>query len=198
MIKQFWDQRYAESEPVYGLQPNDFFKQFIDTHRPGTLLLPAEGEGRNAIYAAKKGWAVDAFDFSEVARKKALAFAAKENLSIHYSVMDMADFRATKKYDAIGLIYVHLPEAARKKFHQEIYQSLKTGGFLVLEAFAKEQIKLESGGPRDAALLYDAPGLCSDFPFLHILNCQQKNLYLQEGSYHQGEASVLRLLGQHL
>jgi hypothetical protein len=44
----FWDTRYKENETVYGNQPNTFFKQFIDTHQPGTLLLPAEGEGRNA------------------------------------------------------------------------------------------------------------------------------------------------------
>lgn len=69
---EFWDQRYRENASVYGLEPNPFFKAFIDKHKSGRLLLPAEGEGRNAIYAAAKGWQVDAFDFSEVSRDKAL------------------------------------------------------------------------------------------------------------------------------
>ena len=34
--------------------------------------LPAEGEARNAIYAAKKGGKVYAFDFSPIAQQKAL------------------------------------------------------------------------------------------------------------------------------
>lgn len=197
-MQQFWDQRYAENETVYGNEPNKFFKLFIDLHKSGTLLLPAEGEGRNAVYAASRGWQVDAFDFSQVAREKALDFARGERVVINYELKNIADFKAGKQYDAVGLIFVHLPEVLRKKFHQEVYNSIKPGGFMVLEAFAKEQAQLESGGPRDATLLYDAPSLCNDFPFLHMISCEQKEIFLEEGDYHKGKASVLRMIGQRL
>lgn len=197
-MQPFWDQRYAEEKMIYGNQPNKFFKSFIDTHKPGTLLLPAEGEGRNAVYAASKGWQVDAFDFSEVARKKAMDFARLENVAVNYERKNIADFKAGKQYDAVALIYVHLPEPLRKSFHQEIYNAVKPGGFLVLEAFAKEQIHFESGGPKDPALLYDAPSICGDFPFLHLLSCSQKEVVLDEGDYHNGKAAVLRMIGQRL
>ena len=62
--KQFWDDRYSSGNYIYGTQPNRFFKEQIDKLEPGKLLLPAEGEGRNAIYAAREGWQVDAFDIS--------------------------------------------------------------------------------------------------------------------------------------
>jgi hypothetical protein len=91
-MQQFWDQRYQESEWVYGEAPNAFFKAFIDQQPPGTLLLPAEGEGRNAIYAASKGWTVEAFDFSPVAREKALAGAAAKGVKIRYDLQDIALF----------------------------------------------------------------------------------------------------------
>lgn len=55
MKNEFWNERYSANETVYGDKPNKFFKQFIDTHKPGKILLPAEGEGRNALYAASKG-----------------------------------------------------------------------------------------------------------------------------------------------
>ncbi|HEY0354603.1 MAG TPA: hypothetical protein VGC29_00285, partial [Flavisolibacter sp.] len=84
MAIQFWNKRYADNNWVYGVQPNRFFKQFIDSHKPGRILLPAEGEGRNAVYAAKKGWTVDAFDFSVVARQKALQLAENNNVHINY------------------------------------------------------------------------------------------------------------------
>lgn len=197
-MRQFWDQRYAENTTAYGYKPNRFFKQFIDQHKPGTILLPAEGEGRNAVYAAGKGWQVDAFDFSDVARQKALDFARSEKVAVNYELKNIADFRATKKYDAVALIYVHLPDYLRKKFHQEIYNSIKSGGYLIFEAFAKEQAEMESGGPRDTALLYDAPTLCSDFPFLHLISCGQKEILLDEGDYHKGKAAVLRIIGQRL
>ncbi len=197
-MQQFWDQRYAENETVYGNEPNKFFRLFIDQHKPGTLLLPAEGEGRNAVYAASRGWQVDAFDFSQVAREKALDFARGEQVVINYELKNITDFKAGKQYDAVGLIFVHLPEVLRKKFHKRVYNSIKPGGFMVLEAFAKEQAQLESGGPRDATLLYDAPSLCNDFPFLHMISCEQKEIFLEEGDYHKGKASVLRMIGQRL
>lgn len=197
-MKQFWNQRYAENEIVYGNEPNKFFKLFIDLHKPGTLLLPAEGEGRNAVYAASKGWQVDAFDFSEVAREKALDFARGERVTINYELKNIADFKAVKQYDAVALVYVHLPDSIRKTFHQEVYNSIKPGGFLMLEAFAKEQIQFESGGPRDENLLYDAPSICSDFPFLHMMSCEQKEIMLDEGDFHKGKAAVLRMVGQRL
>lgn len=197
-MQQFWDQRYAENETVYGLNPNQFFKQFVDSRKPGTILLPAEGEGRNAIYAASKGWQIDAFDFSEVAREKALDFARGEKLNINYTLQDISLFKAENQYDAVGLIYVHLPEKQRKAFHAEIYKSIKPGGLFVLEAFAKEQAGLNSGGPKDPAMLYDAPSLCSDFPFMHMITCEQKEVVLEEGEYHKGKAAVLRMIGQRL
>lgn len=197
-MQQFWDQRYQESEWVYGEAPNAFFKTFIDQQTPGTLLLPAEGEGRNAIYAASKGWTVEAFDFSPVARNKALANAAAKGVKIRYDLQDIALFEASKKYDMVALLYVHLPAVLRHEFHTAIYKSIKPGGFVLLEAFAKEQIGFESGGPKDPTLLYDAPSICQDFSFLHQLSCEQKEVILEEGPFHQGKAAVLRLIGQRL
>jgi hypothetical protein len=194
----FWDQLYTENETVYGLEPNRFFQSFIDTHKPGSLLLPAEGEGRNALYAASKGWQVDAFDYSPVAREKALKQAIELGVHINYWTARAEDYKATKRYDAAALIYVHLPGAVRKRFHQQLYGSLKSGGYMVLEAFAPEQLHNTSGGPKDPALLYDAPTICTDFQFLHMLSCGQKTIQLAEGSFHQGKADVFQRVGQKL
>ena len=66
-------------EYVYGTEPNQFFKEQLQKIIPaGKLLLPGEGEGRNAVYAAKLGWMVDAFDQSSVARTKALNLAKEK------------------------------------------------------------------------------------------------------------------------
>lgn len=197
-MQQFWDNRYQDAGFIYGEAPNAYFKAFIDQQKPGTLLLPAEGEGRNAVYAASKGWVVEAFDFSAVARDKALKFAADKGVKIRYDVQDISLFKASKHYDMVALLYVHLPEPLRNNFHTEIYKSVKPGGFLLFEAFAKEQLAFESGGPKEASLLYDAPSICHDFPFLHLLSCEQKEVVLDEGAFHQGKAAVLRLTGQRL
>ena len=53
---------------------------------------------------------MDAFDFSEIAKDKVLKEAAKKDYKINYWLQDLSTFKAGKKYDAIALIYVHLPE----------------------------------------------------------------------------------------
>jgi hypothetical protein len=62
-MKEMWNKRYAAKEFAYGTKPNAFFKMSLEKyHSKGSLLLGAEGEGRNAVYAATKGLAVFAFD----------------------------------------------------------------------------------------------------------------------------------------
>ncbi len=75
MSKDFWDKRYSEEEFAYGTTPNEFVKSVIDKLKPGKALFLGEGEGRNAVYAASLGWNVDAVDFSESAKEKALKLA---------------------------------------------------------------------------------------------------------------------------
>lgn len=197
-MKEFWNQRFATDEWVYGQAPNKYFKQFIDTHKAGSILLPAEGQGRNAVYAASKGWEVDAFDFSEVAQQKALTFAKQKKVEINYELISIEDFKAGRKYDAVALLYVHLPEKIRRKFHKQVYESIKPGGFLVFEAFSKEQLAFDSGGPKDESLLYDAPSICNDFQFIHLLSCGESVVELDEGPYHKGKATLLRMTGQRI
>lgn len=195
--RDFWNQRFAEHETVYGVEPNAFFRDFLDRQEGhGSLLLPAEGEGRNAIYAAAKGWTVDAFDFSVIAREKALINAAKAQVDLSYELKDIRDYHAGKLYDGIALLYVHLPPHMRIPFHQQIALSLKPGGWLLLEAFTPLQLQYKSGGPQDAAMLYNSDALRSDFSGLDILQLTESVEMLKEGPFHRGEAALVRMLAR--
>ena len=70
-IKEKWDDRYGKKELAYGEEPNHYLKGQLSQFSPGTILFPAEGEGRNAVYAATLGWSVCAFDLSAKGKKKA-------------------------------------------------------------------------------------------------------------------------------
>ena len=71
-MKNFWNERYSEKEYVYGEKPNVFFAEQLRQIAPGTIVLPCEGEGRNAVYAAANGWEVQAFDTSIIGKSKAI------------------------------------------------------------------------------------------------------------------------------
>ena len=133
-MKQIWNKRYASNEYAYGIEPNVFFKEKIDNMKPGRILLPAEGEGRNAVYAAKLGWEVYAFDFSSAARDKAQKLSKKNNVDIVYNIHELKDADYEQEsFDIVALIYAHSPN--RKENHQHLMKFLKPGGLLIIEEF---------------------------------------------------------------
>lgn len=194
-MKQMWDKRYAKDEYAYGIQPNVFFKEKIDKVKTGRILLPAEGEGRNAVYTAGLGWDVFAFDFSAKAKEKALLLSEKGNVSIRYAVhnIEEAEYELSS-FDALALVYAH--NSNRKSNHQYLLQFLKPGGTVILEGFSKEQIKNNTGGPKDIDMLYSIQELKEDFSQLSELDVWEEEIMLDEGEFHSGKSSVIRLIGK--
>ncbi|MGE5432850.1 MAG: class I SAM-dependent methyltransferase [Syntrophomonadaceae bacterium] len=191
-----WNERFSEEGYAYGKEPNAFFKEEIDKLKPGKLLLVAEGEGRNAVYAASQGWAADAFDFSQAGKEKALKLAEEFNTSINYTVQDLEQFSPQENYyDAAAIIYMHIPEELRTKVCQKVISSLKTGGKVILEVFEKEQAGKSSGGPKDPELLYSLEDIVNEFTELDFQQLSKEVIELKEGKYHQGEAVVIRFTG---
>ncbi len=192
----FWDARYEAETYAYGTEPNAYFRQRLDALPSGRLLLLAEGEGRNAVYAAKRGWQVTAVDFSDEGRAKALRLALAQGVHLDYQVTDLTDLSWLRPgyYDAVGLIYAHLPPADRRAVHAAAGACLAPGGHLILEAFSVRQLGLPSGGPRTAEMLYEPATLAADFAGLSILENHELGVVLHEGSFHAGPANVVRLL----
>jgi len=191
-----WDSRFNTEQFIYGTEPNVFFAEYLKTLKtPGKLLLPAEGEGRNAVFAAKLGWDVDAFDSSSVARQKALQLAAANKVAINYCHYDINGFVPDPdKYDLVALIFFHIPEAIRFPFHRKLVQALKKGGAILIEAFAKEQINYASGGPRNPEMLFSTGILKNDFDGLNFQKLTHEKVTLDEGAHHSGLAEVVQMI----
>jgi ubiquinone/menaquinone biosynthesis C-methylase UbiE len=196
MSKDFWDKRYSEKEFAYGTEPNQFFKQQIDKLVPGKILLLGEGEGRNAVYAAKLGWQVDAVDFSSSAKEKALRLANKNGVSINYVVGDLNEYEfKINNYDLVVMIFLHLPIELREKVFKSSINSLKRNGKLVVESFDKKQINNSSGGPKDVDLLFSLDDIKNMTTSFKEELLEAKTIFLDEGEYHIGKADVIRYIG---
>lgn len=196
-MKEFWNERYSAEEYIYGELPNEFFKEKLPI--PGNqkkILLPAEGEGRNALWAAKNGWEVTAFDWSESAREKAMRLAEKNGVKYQYNTMKFEDFDSSEgEYDAVALIYIHLTNEQREEFFPKILRSLKPGGKLIFEAFEKDQMQYNSGGPKDEEMLYSLRDIAEEFIDLDFEVLVKSKIYLNEGEHHSGDAVVIRFCG---
>lgn len=197
-MKEFWDTRYANAQFAYGTEPNVFFKEQIDALPVGKILLPSEGEGRNAVYAASLGWDVVAFDYSHSGMQKALQLAEKQGVSIRYRVVDAASFDIDETFDVVALIYAHLPPSVRAAFNAKIPSFLKPNGRLIVEAFSPYQIwnNRSSGGPKDLDMMYSLDLLKIEFSTLKIMEARELTIDLSEGLYHKGLGDIVRFIGQ--
>jgi SAM-dependent methyltransferase len=194
---RFWDHRFSVEEYIYGTEPNEFFREQVDKISPGKILLLGEGEGRNAVYAAKNGWSVDAVDYSNVAKAKALELAKKASVSIKYHVHQIQNFSPVKNYyDAAAIIFFHVNSLERKNLHRRIIESLSNNGMVIFEVFEKEQLGKTSGGPQNLEMLYSLDEIESDFSKLETMILQKVTINLSEGNKHSGEASVIRYVGK--
>lgn len=195
VMQQFWNDRYTDHDNVYGMNPNVFYKQELDKLPPGKLLLPGEGEARNAIYAAKQGWDVTAFDSSNKAVEKGLGNAKQAAVNINYIHADTASFKVVPNtFNAIALVYFHLLPEQRIPFHQKLIEWLKPGGILIIECFNPQQLGKLSGGPKDINMLYSEEMLRNDFSALNIKECFTTTQVLDEGDFHKGEAELIRFV----
>lgn len=195
-MKQFWNERYAEHEFAYGKEPNQFLKEHIHLLPKGKVLFVAEGEGRNAVFAAKNGLQVYAFDYSDSGRNKAKDLASENNVVIDYEVSDVLQLSYEKNsFDAIVFIFAHFPSDIRKKAHEELLSLVKPNGKIVFEAFSKEQLKYTSGGPKESAMLFSEEEVRKEFVNVTFDFLKAQLVVLNEGPYHQGEGKVIRFIG---
>jgi hypothetical protein len=199
-MKDFWNARYQAEAYAYGVCPSVFFSTEISKWNPGKALFPAEGEGRNAVFAATLGWEVKAFDLSESGRDKALKLAAQTGVMIDYSVTALEEFEAVaESFDALVLVYAHFPTSSRKAFHRKLAGYLKPGGLLLVEGFSKQHqqyqaVNEKAGGPRDPSMLFSKEELLEDFEEFECKLLQEDVVQLNEGLYHVGESAVVRLV----
>lgn len=202
MSREFWDERYANEEFVYGKLPNKYFKEKIDELSVGKALFAAEGEGRNAVYAATLGWEVTAFDQSLSAKKKAILLAENNQVTIDYLVSDLYNFNYTSaSFDVLVLIFAHFPEEKRRIYHRQLTQTIKNGGYIILEAFSKNHMQNQKenpkvGGPKNIDMLYDLDEIKEDFQNFEFLEAYETETELNEGEHHKGKGSVIRILAK--
>lgn len=201
-MEAFWNERYSGDGYAYGTEPNEWLARILPTLPPGRILLPADGEGRNSVYAASLGWDAHACDLSSEGRRKALLLATQKNVVINYTVGDFMSIDYPKaSFDAAALIYAHFDPSVRPSLLAKTDRCMKPGGHLILEAFSRRHIEWQArypgiGGPRDPQMLFTLDEIESSFGHYEILYLQEEAISLDEGNGHVGEGCVIRLFAR--
>lgn len=194
-----WDERYRDPEYVYGTEPNDFLAANAERYLPagGEVLCLAEGEGRNAVFLARRGYRVTGVDGSAVGLAKARALAERHGVTIETVVSDLAAFElGVARWDGIVSIWCHLPSQLRARVHRAAVAALRPGGGFLLEAYTPKQLEYDTGGPRSVDMLMTAAAVREELAGLDIIVAEEKLREIHEGKFHGGASAVLQVIAK--
>jgi SAM-dependent methyltransferase len=181
-----WNRILTSPTPAFNVQPNAFLVRMIKGVTPGTALDVGMGQGRNTIYLAQQGWTVTGFDPAEKAVAAAQEQAAKLGVKISTQTIGDEEFEFGKdKWDLILLSYVGLRTTLPR-----IYESLKPGGRVVVEAFHRDSLK---NGPIGAGVVYDTNELLKLFDRFRVIHYEDVE---DASDFGKGTNRVVRLVAQ--
>jgi len=194
-MKEFWNERYAETAYAYGQEANDFLKaQQIGSDLK--VLCLAEGEGRNGVFLAGLGNDVTCIDYSEEGLKKTSQLAAQNGVEVSCICADLGEINLVENsWDVIVAIFAHFPTPVKSHIWPQIFTALKPGGKLIMEVYDQEQLRFGTGGPQHPELLYSKEELQELLVGAYqIFQIEKVYREVQEGTYHNGASATIQVL----
>lgn len=194
-----WNSRFQQAEYIFGTEPNAYLRRHANLWRPGQrVLCVADGEGRNSVWLARQGLAVDAFDISDVGVAKARKLADAAGVDVAYAVGSCDQWIWPEAlYDGVAAIFVQFADPAmRSRLFANIIKCLKPGGILVLQGYTPQQLAYKTGGPSQISHLYTEASLRSAFASMEILELQEYEQELNEGAQHSGRSALIGLVAR--
>ena len=170
-FKEAWDKTYARTDYVFGKLPAEFLAKHVDILPKGIALDIATGEGRNAVFLAKKGFSVEGVDISSEGIKKAQKLAAENGVKIRTVNADLNRYKIRPNYYSVILNINYL----QRSLFSEIKNGLKKGGIVVFETFTLEQLKNKPKDVWEKEYLLEPGELKKAFSDLEIIHYSETN-----------------------
>jgi tellurite methyltransferase len=138
-----YDARYAQDGYYWGLRPLPTCLKVLELlplDRPLRLLDTGCGEGRNAVFFARNGYDVTAFDLSAAGVAKTKQLAARANVHLTAFVADINDYRLTEPFDVIfgtGVLQ-YIPPERRQQMLFNYKDFTRPGGLNIFSVFVRK------------------------------------------------------------
>lgn len=198
MFMNHWNTRFQADNYVYGMEPNVFLTEIQKKLKlSGDALSIAEGEGRNAVFLAKQGMNVTAWDYAESGLSKTKKLAKDLDVEVQTELVDLNDAIWEKnKWDELICIFGHFPVDLRQKILRGVKETVKPGGYYITEVYSLHQIPYKSGGPKELEFLYRPEEFLQTFADWRIVHFFMGEVVRHEGELHNGLAHVIQFVGQ--
>ncbi|MBJ3775890.1 SAM-dependent methyltransferase [Acuticoccus mangrovi] len=195
----YWDERFAGEDYLFGTAPNVFLEQEVGRlPSGGRVLAVADGEGRNGVFLAEKGFDVTSLDSSAVGLEKARRLAQERGVSLHFVHADVATWDWPEaSFDAVVAIFIQFaPPPMREAMFERMKAALRPGGVLLLQGYRPEQVDYGTGGPPNRENMYTRALLEEAFADLEILHLAEHDRELGEGDRHVGMSALIDLVAR--
>ena len=142
-MTDLYNERYEHPGYYWGKTPSHScyrVLQMLLPDRPLRLLDIGCGEGRNAIFFARNGYQVTAFDTSARGIEKTKQLAADAGVPIEAFVADINEFRLTESFDVLfstGVLQ-YVPPGQRGDLFANYRTYTNPGGLNVFSVFVKK------------------------------------------------------------
>ena len=181
-----WNRALTSPTPTFNVKPNAFLVRATQGLRPGTALDYGMGQGRNAIFLAQQGWTVTGFDPAE----KAVAVAQDQarRLGVALTALAVGDDEfdlGRERWDLIVLSYVAFRASVSR-----IFDSLRPGGRVVVEAFHRDSLK---NGPIGLGVVFDTNELLTLFERFRVIHYEDTE---DVSDFAMQQNRVVRLVAQ--
>ncbi|WP_094701736.1 class I SAM-dependent methyltransferase [Brevibacillus laterosporus] len=195
-MENIWHERFNLEEYMYGEEPNVFIQQqAFRLEKCQKVIAFAEGEGRNAVFLAKRDHEVTAIDYAESGLQKTKKLAQKYAVDVHTKKIDLlVDNVSNEEYDAAIMVFGHFHRDDQKMIFNKMKNAIRSEGIIMLEVYSKDQLHYGTGGPTDITMLYEPQEIltwCEGLEVIHFFYGEQERV---EGKAHTGLAHVIQLV----
>ncbi|NIM94617.1 MAG: methyltransferase domain-containing protein [Anaerolineales bacterium] len=143
---RFWElwapRMFSEERWEAAIEEVDKLLEILKIPEGGVVLDLCCGPGRHSLEFARRGYQVTGVDRTESYLKRARELAAKENLQVEFVLEDMRSFKRPNTFDAAMMMFTSFgyfeDQAENIRVLENIHQSLKTGGALLIDTMGKE------------------------------------------------------------
>ena len=165
-----WNIRYRERGDSGLLEPSGILVEELEGVAPGSVLELAAGDGRNALYLARKGWDVTAVDFSPVAVERGRRFARKAGVEIRWETADLTVYEPRDAaYDWVIIFYLHLGGRRFPPILRRAARAVTPGGTLLVVGHHLKNLEEGGHGPRDPRALYTREAIIAELEGFHVV-----------------------------